>query len=109
VCFIKCDLGLVWALLTVLSFHFMYSLSGLVWLLADVGLTVPPLYDKHAVEIPIIELECEMITITIRGYRLIVDRLRGASGGGGYLRRKWLMKRLWWLRVQRAATGQRRH
>lgn len=66
-----------------------------VWL-AEVRLTVPPLYDKHALVISIIEVECVMVTITIRG-GLLVDRLRGGSGGGGYLRRKWwLMKRLWW-------------
>lgn len=66
-----------------------------VWL-AEVRLTVPPLYDKHALVISIIEVECVMVTITVRG-GLLVDRLRGGSGGGGYLRRKWwLMKRLWW-------------
>jgi len=58
-----------------------------VWL-AEVRLTVPPLYDKHALVISIIEVECVMVTITVRG-GLLVDRLRGGSGGGGYLRRKW--------------------
>lgn len=58
-----------------------------VWL-AEIRLTVPPLYDKHALVISIIEVECVMVTITVRG-GLLVDRLRGGSGGGGYLRRKW--------------------
>ena len=123
--FLQLDLGLVLALPThsafVISHFFLIKFCsldlaraiGLV--LADVGLTVPPLNDKHALVIPVFEMECVMITITIRGYRLTVNRyrltvnrLRGGSGGG-YLRRKWLMKRLWWLRIQRAATGQRRH
>lgn len=68
------------------------SSSGSTWFLsvwlAEVRLTVPPLYDKHALVISIIEVECVMVTITIRG-GLLVDRLRGGSGGGGYLRRKW--------------------
>jgi len=69
------------------------SSSGSTWFfsvwLAEVRLTVPPLYDKHALVISIIEMEwCVMVTITIRG-GLLVDRLRGGSGGGGYLRRKW--------------------
>lgn len=68
------------------------SSSGSTWFfsvwLAEVRLTVPPLYDKHALVISIIEVECVMVTITVRG-GLLVDRLRGGSGGGGYLRRKW--------------------
>lgn len=78
------------------------GLLGRVWL-AEIGLTVPPLNDKHAIVIPTIEMV--RVMVTIRGD--LVDLLRGASGRG-YLRRKWLMKRLW-LRIQRAATGQRRH
>lgn len=66
--------------------------SGSTWFfsvwLAEIRLTVPPLYDKHALVISIIEMECVMVTITVRG-GLLVDRLRGGSGGGGYLRRKW--------------------
>jgi len=68
------------------------SSSGSTWFfsvwLAEIRLTVPPLYDKHALVISIIEVECVMVTITVRE-GLLVDRLRGGSGGGGYLRRKW--------------------
>lgn len=47
------------------------SSSGSTWFfsvwLAEVRLTVPPLYDKHALVISIIEVECVLVTITVRG------------------------------------------